>query len=70
MIPDSIFRYVAKRAIIFIHFVPHYYCRIINTFEVIQKLASRRVTGWNGREFFPLRHSSKVRFHPLLEKVL
>ena len=32
----------------------------------INKLASRRVTGWNGREFFALWHSSKVHFHPLV----
>ena len=25
------------------------------------------VTGWNGRELFALRHSSKVRFHPVVK---
>ena len=36
---------------------------LLTLLRSIQKLASRRVTGWNGREFFALRHSSKVRFH-------
>ena len=39
---------------------------LLTLLRSIQKRASRRVTGCNGREFFALRHSSKVLFHPLV----
>ena len=45
---------------------PFCFTLLLTLLRSIQKVASCGVTGWNGKEFFALRHSSKVRFHPLV----